>query len=332
MYRASFSIHGASLNFVSNSLPIVNAVRQFLSYFECKPLKQSQLEIALYAVHTRQELPRLPGCAGEVLFQHRGKTAGDALREDWQCSLYRVGGQLVADFHQQGRVCIDHARGRAEGHLISPDAMHPDIYTVYFHVALSELLRQAGLYSVHATALAKNGRGVLIPGASGRGKTTCCIALLRAGYRYLSDDHPLIREDPSGIELLCFPEKIDVTCRTIELFPELREARNDLRQGIQKRYFHVDEFYPQAVIDASRPSVIVIPEINAEPRSRLMDLPKAKALEEMLTHGLLVFDKEIAAGQFDTYCRLVDGVDCYRLSFGKDVLELPALIDSVLGA
>jgi hypothetical protein len=210
--------------------------------------------------------------------------------------------------------------------------MHPDVYAVYFHVALSELLRGAGLYSIHATALAKNGRGVLIPGASGRGKTTCCIALLRAGYRYLSDDHPLIRENRSGIELLCFPEKIDVTDRTIQFFPELKQASQRLDHGIRKRYFHVGEFYPQAIVDASRPSVIVIPEINADPRSRLIQLPKPKALEEVLAHGLLVFHKEIAARQFDTFCRLIDSVDCYRLSFGRDVLELPRLIDSVLGA
>lgn len=332
MYTASFSIHAVSLNFVSNSPIIADSIRRFLNYFECETLERADLEIALHVITAREYLPGLPGCPNEILFEHYGKTAGDALREEWKCSLYKMGGQLVADFHEQGRLCIDYSQGRAEGHLIRPDAMHPDICTIYFHLALSELLKRTGIYAIHATALERNGHGVLIPGSSGRGKTTCCISLLRGGYRYLSDDHPLIRENESGIELLCFPEKIDVTDRTIEFFPELKKAAGVLGWGIQKRHFYVEEFYPNAIVNACRPSLIIIPDIDNSARSRLVPLPKNRVLEELLLQGLLVFDKEIAGRQFETFCRLVDGVDCYRLSFGGDVIELPRVIDEVLGA
>ena len=332
MYTASFSIHDVSLNCYSNSLIIADAVRWFLDYFQCATFTKSDLEITLHATEHREQCPAVLIQPDEMFFQHHGKTAGDALREEWKCSLYRSGGQLIADFHEQGRLYIDHARGCVEGYLIRPDAMHRDVCATYFHFALSELLRREGLYTIHATALERNGHGVLIPGSSGRGKTTCCIALLRGGYRYLSDDHPLIRENESGIELLCFPEKIDVTDRTIEFFPEIKEATGDLGWGIQKRYFYAGEFYPNAIVDACRPSLIIIPEINNNARSRLLPLPKNRLLEELLVQGLLVFDKEIAGRQFETFCRLVDGVDCYRLSFGRDVLELPRVIDEALGA
>ncbi len=331
MHRASFSIHDVSLNCVSNSSIIADSIRWFLNYFECEILERSDLGIALHAIEGREHLPGLPGQPEEMFFQHHGKTAGDALREEWKCSLYRSGGQLIADFHEQGRLCIDHARGRVEGDLIRPDAMHRDVCATYFHFALSELLRREGLYTIHAAALERNGHGVLIPGSSGRGKTTCCISLLRGGYRYLSDDHPLIRENESGIELLCFPEKIDVTDRTIEFFPELKEATGDLGRGIQKWYFDTEEFYPNAIVNACRPSLIIIPEINNSARSRLVPLSKNRVLEELLVQGLLVFDKEIAGRQFETFCHLVDGVDCCRLSFGGDVLELPRVIDEALG-
>ena len=331
MYRASFSIHDVSLNCYSNSLIIADAIRWFLDYFQCETFARSDLEITLHAIERREQRPPVLIQPDEMFFQHHGKTAGDALREEWNCSLYRNGGRLIADFHEQGRLCIDHARGRVEGDLIRPDAMHRDVCATYFHFALSELLRREGLYTIHATALERNGHGVLIPGSSGRGKTTCCISLLRGGYRYLSDDHPLIRENESGIELLCFPEKIDVTDRTIEFFPELKEAVGVLGWGIQKRYFYAQEFYPNAIVDACRPSLIIIPEIDNSARSRLVPLPKNRVLEELLIQGLLVFDKEIAGRQFETFCRLVDGVDCYRLLFGGDVLELPRVIDEVLG-
>jgi hypothetical protein len=295
-------------------------------------LEKSDLEIVLHAIEGREQLPGLSGRPNEILFQHQGKTAGDALREEWKCSLYKMGDRLIADFHEQGRLCIDYAAGRGEGHLIRPDAMHPDVCATYFHFALSELLKREGLYTIHATALARNGRGVLIPGASGRGKTTCCISLLRGGYRYLSDDHPLIREGENGIELLCFPEKIDVTDRTIEFFPELKETYERLACGIQKRYFYPEEFYPNATVSACRPSIIVIPEITDGAQSRLEPVPTNRVLDELLVQGLLVLDREIAGRQFETFCRLVDSVDCYRLLFGRDVLELPRVINEVLGA
>src|SRR5207244_1150026 len=106
------------------------------------------------------------------------------------------------------------------------------------HFALTELLKRRGMYTIHATALERNGRGVLIPGDSGRGKTTCFLSLLRAGYRCLSDDHPLLRQDGSHLELLSFPVKIDVTEKTIGFFPELQQANGRLRQGVRKRYFY----------------------------------------------------------------------------------------------
>ena len=283
------------------------------------------------AIESREQLGPLAGCPSEILFQRDGQIAGDALRKEWRCSLYTMESQIIADFHEQGRLCIDHAERRVEGRLIRPDAMHPDLCATYFHFALIELLRREGVYNIHATALARNGRGVLIPGSSGRGKTTCCISLLRGGYGYLSDDHPLIRERKDGIELLCFPEKIDVTSRTIEFFPELNEAKERLGWGIQKKYFHPADFYCSAIVNACTPALIIIPEINEETCSRLVRLPKSRALEELLVQGLLVLNEHIAATQFETFCRLVDGADCYRLSFGRDVLDLPRIVDEALG-
>ncbi|MEO7556114.1 MAG: hypothetical protein ABIV94_05865 [Acidimicrobiales bacterium] len=49
---------------------------------------------------------------------------------------------------------------------------------------------------VHAGAVAWNGRGVVIPGASYTGKSTLVAELVRAGATYLSDEYAVF--DPSG--------------------------------------------------------------------------------------------------------------------------------------
>ncbi|MGD9852188.1 MAG: hypothetical protein AB7T38_13060 [Nitrospirales bacterium] len=77
--------------------------------------------------------------------------------------------------------------------------MHEDVWVSYFH------------YALHATALVeKDGQGILIPGCSGRGKTTAFVSLLRAGFRCIFDDHPLLHETQEQLELLAFEEKVDV--------------------------------------------------------------------------------------------------------------------------
>ena len=158
------------------------------------------------------------------------------------------GGRLIADFFDAGVLVMDGVQGRADGYLIKPETMHPSLIEYLFHLALIELLRHRELYTIHATALEKHGRGVLIPGNSGRGKTTSFLSLLRSGYRYLSDDHPLIRDAGTHVDMLPFPIKINVTDTTIAFFPELRSAPDHvLHPGSPKRAFYAEELYPTSV-------------------------------------------------------------------------------------
>jgi hypothetical protein len=226
---------------------------------------------------------------------------------------------------------IDEEQGRVAGYVVQPEGMHPEVLTsVFHHCALTVLLRRQGLYTMHATALEKHGRGIIIPGASGRGKTTSCIALLRAGYRCLSDDHPLLRVRATGLELLSFPVKIDVTAKTVTFFPELQGAQAPLHQGLFKQYFYAETLYPGCQTDVCDPVLIIFPQIVKAPRSALEPLPKSRAFEEFLPQGLLVLDKEVAKQQFQALSHLIHKATCYRLYFGEDVLELPQLVDPLL--
>jgi hypothetical protein len=238
---------------------------------------------------------------------------------------------LIADFHEQGLLVIDGSRGVAEGYFIHPDAMHPDVCTSFFPYALTELLKRQGLFTVHATALEYQGHGVLIPGYSGQGKTTTFLSLLRSGFRYLSDDYPLLRDRDTHMELLAFPMKIDVTDRTIEFFPELRNAAPGiLRQGVYKKNFQAEDLYADSIGSSSTPAMILFPRVVDMPHSCLEPLPKSRALEAIMPQGLLVYDQSVARREFQVLSRLVQQVDCYRLHFGRDVLGLPKLITPLL--
>ncbi len=271
--------------------------------------------------------------AGPLLFSTSWENAFDLagrLGIDWD--VYARDGGLLLDYHRRGRLWLDTSGGRLEGSLTEPLDLHQALLpSIFFFFPFAQLLARRGLHVVHAAALERNGRGVLIPGMSGSGKSTCCVSLMRAGYRCLSDDKPFLREHGIGVELLPFPEMIDVTDQSVAFFPELSRAASTLESGFRKKRFCAETLYPGSAADAVRPSLILFPNISGEPTSRVEALSKAQALQALLPHSLLCFDRGISVRHFELLARLVETTTSYRLHFGRDVLDLPRLVDRLLG-
>ena len=91
----------------------------------------------------------------------------------------------------------------------------------FFTIPLAELLKRHGLFMVHAAGLSLDGKGLLIAGASGAGKTTLTIALLRAGFGFLGDDITFLCTRSDGLRARAFPDELDVTADTLSFFPKL---------------------------------------------------------------------------------------------------------------
>lgn len=101
---------------------------------------------------------------------NRGIVYADAVRVAWD-------GQMIADI-VDGRT-IDYVPGPAwPGHM--PGAFYSTI------AALTMAWR--GAVPLHACAVEVNGRGVLIAGQSGAGKSTMAAALIAAGAGFVADD------------------------------------------------------------------------------------------------------------------------------------------------
>ena len=146
----------------------------------------------------------------------------------------------------------------------------------------------------------------------------------------MADDHPFLRENGCDLEMLCFPEKIDVTQATVDLFPELRAAQASLRQGYRKMYFHPSEVFPQPPLERCLPSLLLFPHVVDSAKSSLEEIPGSRALEMLMPQSMLVFSKRVARAQFQVLSRLAAESACYQLNFGKDVLELPQLLEGLM--
>ncbi len=329
-----FSIYGHQLQYSASGRSLVEPVQELLRHFHCGRLEHApSLTVQFHAVTAREAIPWSMSASARSLASGTGEAVGDRRATGLPYEVFRDTGKLVVEFPDIGVLVIDEAQGKAEGYLIDPDRRPQNLIEYLFHLALIELLRRLELYTIHATALEYHGKGILIPGNSGRGKTTSFISLLRSGYRYLSDDHPLLRDAGTHVEVLPFPIKINVTEATREFFPELKTAPDSvLRDGMPKRWFYAEDLYQTEMGKPCPPSIVFFPHVTDAPRSHLELLPKSRALEALLPQTLLVYDQASARRQFQVLARLVQQVDCYRLYFGRDVLDLPKLITPLLEA
>lgn len=325
------SVHGIEMKFTTNSSELAGSVEALLHHFLCDAVLARPMLMRFDAVERREQIPVLISESAKPLHHGSGLVTGPDLQTTWLCDIYSEDGLLIADFHEEGVVVIDGASQSAQGYLVRPVAMTADIRASFVHFAMTELLKRRGLFTFHATALEHNGQGVLIPGFSGRGKTTSFLSLLRSGYRYLSDDHPFFRLSGGRVEILPYPLKINVTDQTVSFFPELRAAPPTvLHAGFPKRYFYAEELYPAPLGQSCEPAIILFPEVVDSPHSCLEPLSKKSALEMILPHSLLVYDPEVARREFQALVRLVEQTDCYRLHFGRDVMDLPWLVTPLL--
>lgn len=326
------SFHGVAVRYLASSPALLSSVALFRQHYRCDDVAHDPLTIQFEEVGRRGDVPVHLSPSARQLFSGTKPALGDALRVLWHCTITQDGGRLVVDFHEQGALVIDGDRGTARGYFVHPEAMHADLRASFFYYALAELLKSRRAHMLYAAALEYQGCGVLIAGHRGCGRTTAMLGLLRAGYRYLSDDHPLLRDYGGKVELLSFPMTIGVTDRTIGFFPEIQQAEPGLvRQGAYKKHFDAVDLYPESIGTSCTPAMLLFPQVMDMPYSCLEPLSKSQALDAMLPQAAFLSDRNIARQDSHPLSRLVQQADCYRLHFGQDVLDLPRLITPLLG-
>jgi len=323
-FELPFDIHGEPLFLKTGAKAIADAARDALGGFAVERLPAgAPLEIDLQAADGSEDLQ--PPRSTAVLVREVPQVAGSV-----PLSLYRDGCRWRFDFGGAGRLLLDPVLGRVTGCLAAPGCPAPDWAAGFVLLSAIELLRTRGRYAVHGAGLEREGRGVLVVGASGAGKTTACLSLLRAGYRCLSDDHPLLCTDGDGFQLLPFPGRIAVTQRTVSWFPELRAVEPEFRSDTRKRSFPLDRVADYSWGERCRPALLIFPRIVDWPESSVARLSGARALEELLPQTLLVLDPQLAGAQFQVMSELVRTTPAYRLHFGEDVTRLPEIVDRLL--
>ena len=195
---------------------------------------------------------------------------------------------------------------------------------------LMEMLKRRERYMIHAAGVARRGRSILICGASGAGKTTLTVALVRAGFDYMGDDLTVLMKGDEGIRALAFPEVMDVTESSATFFPELAQLAAQPRPfGWLKHPLKMGDYYPSAIAWETVPAAVLFPRITDARRSRLMPMSSTAALLG-LSASVLLTEKTSTGAHLDILGELTRTVPCYEFFTGSDFEKIPHLLESLL--
>ncbi|MBW1848814.1 MAG: hypothetical protein JRJ27_17105 [Deltaproteobacteria bacterium] len=337
LVTSNYSIHDINLRFNTNSEYIYSSVNEPLRAFRAKrQLSGIDINFTLNKSSDKSVVNFSLPEKSKLLYTPSKNDKFDIKLFDLQTfNLYIdvKNPTYYIDLGYTGFLSYNLVSGTASGYLHKPELINPVVLSSsIFLFVLDQLLKSKNYFPLHCSTVEKNGKGVLLPGFSGSGKTTSCIALIRKGFGFLSDDRPILRRNKKGIlEVLSFPEDINVTQKTVNFFPELAGSKFiNNNWGAFKNKINAEKNYPGSQKDRCYPKVILYPEISNEKKCFLEELSKSDALSLLLPHSMLVFDKETSKRHFDILFDLIISADTYRLKLGTDILDLPDLVESIL--
>jgi hypothetical protein len=194
---------------------------------------------------------------------------------------------------------------------------------------LNSWFKSKNVFLIHAAAVAESGKGILLSGKGGSGKSTTALQCLLSGMDYLGDDYVLVdAENPHNVHSIYNAAKM--ASWTLERYPEVKESiPNPEELWEEKALVFLEDVHPERLVKSARVQALVIPKVTeGEPVIR----PIGKA-EALLAAGPSTIFQQWGSdeGLFSFLARLVRDLPVFRLETGSDPTKLPDLIGSLIG-
>ena len=169
---------------------------------------------------------------------------------------------------------------------------------------------------LHAAAVARNDRTIIMPGVPGAGKSTLCAALGLSGWRVLSDEHAMIVPGSADIVPLCRPvslknESIQVI-RAFDANAVIGPVSQDTHKG---SVAHMKADLAPGSHDAKplTASIMLFPRYSKEEPQRLGPRRRSTSFVLAAYHS---FNYSLMGDiGFHAMRSLIDKVECYDLVY-----------------
>jgi hypothetical protein len=339
--RASSS-HLRAQSFVDSVLGIANGI-------DSPADRQMRITIADRSLNLHFASPALQARFAPAFahLQERGRTAEIAVTLwdpaapapplpplPWPPEAYRSCGEIPGysdgssyvhfDVPMSALTVFDPQRGRAAYFNRRPQSLPAYEFAGPLRYLIHRIAIDRGMSLVHAAAVAKDGRGALIAGPKGAGKSTTALACLAAGLDYLGDDRCMVapRGDGHRIYSVFSSAKIfldDVHRHRIARLADaiLQPTTEDDRKGL----LYVDQVAPAQMARSAVLRCILIPVQTGAERSTIVQAPPSEALRLLIAE--LVGRSPVTAPRSLAILRQVCAtVPVFRLQAGRHLQEV----------
>jgi hypothetical protein len=214
---------------------------------------------------------------------------------------------------------------RSGAHLSTGELSKP------FMLMLSIWLPDRGVQVLHAGLLARGGAAVLVPGPSGTGKSTTCLAAVSQGLDFLGDD--FVGLERAGDGTFLGHSIFGTACLArngVERFPDLALHAVDGGAGVEEKpILFLPEIYPDRLRATCGIRAIALVRIR-QPRSEIQRAGRAEALREFAASTLHTVVPRPGREALAMIGELVERVPAYRLCLGPDLADIGPGLERIL--
>ncbi len=200
---------------------------------------------------------------------------------------------------------------------------------------LSLLLRFQDASLVHGALLEWDGKGTLIMGKKGAGKSTLSVACVSQGYRYFSDEHPILELAGAKVRGHAFISPIGLDEKSAGNFPALKShMRWSAARG--KYLLYPETVWPGRLGRRCSISSVIFPEFGLRNKLSVKKLNPKEFMQAMLRDeylgALTIF--ETKTPNVPTSWRLATLLSRtargYAIKYGPDdIIGMPSLLKKI---
>jgi hypothetical protein len=241
----------------------------------------------------------------DLAHQHFDDASGFAMLADISRGIWRYG---------------DLRAGRL-GYLVEDAATLPDWdLAAPFRHELDWIARGHGMQLSHAAAIGQGGRGILLTGPGGSGKSTTAAAAAMSGWQIAAEDFVLIDDNEAPTAYAAF-DTLKLGDFGLALSDRLPPAvANPDRTGEEKARIHMGALPGAAFVPRLSICALAVARVSGAERTVIRPIGKGEAMRALAPSTIFLM-KVGREATFRRLVRIVDRLPTYAVDLGRDPTE-----------
>lgn len=182
----------------------------------------------------------------------------------------------------------------------------------------------------HAAVIESGGRGVLLTGRGGSGKSTTTVAAILSALRTCGDDFVMVEDRGDNTVAHCLYDTVKLDNAALHRFPSMQPiVANPERDSSQKARIHLSDHLPQSLIASTSLAGIVVPLITDDNQPSIHPISPALALRALAPSTLFLLrgEESVLAQKLS---QLVRRLPTWQLRLNHDPLASAAFLGAWL--